>query len=620
MAGEPVTDDPTSDERLRGGRSLRVRQLKERAFEAVLVGATLLGIVSLLALFVQIAVDAMGLDAAAPGWYLLYFGTLVTPTAAFALYVRRHGAARTASARAFAVVCGGTVGALLLYVVAQALSPYDVLVYAIFAAVPPLVVAAYGRTRGDERYVGPAIPLAVLVGVLSAAGLGPVLRPVVAVGLDLLEPLVGLSLSPTPFVYAVGVSGTVAVGLGIQRTLDSDEGTAPAVLVAALVGLVVTEGLYGYLRPVVGIAAAWIAYFVFATLPVAAALGLAATRSGTVRRGRLVATAVVGGGLAAGAAGIATGANPSLLVVFMSVLVAPTAYVFWRTLETTPEGRLGLLGPFVVAGGILTGAVIERRLGVAGLDGYLTPTLLSSSWDGLTASNAGVYPQLVGSILIVGFMALMAFPVGTGAAIYLEEYAPATGLFGRLATLLEVNISNLAGVPSVVYGILGLALFRNVLGLGPGLVVSAAATLGLLILPIVIVSAQEALRSVPDSLRDASYGMGASRWQTLRNVVLPEAVPGILTGTILALGRAIGETAPLVIIGVATTTYSAPEGLFSSATALPLQIFASASNAKPEFRTGVVAATAVVLLVLMLTMNAVAIVVRNRYENNDTPE
>jgi phosphate transport system permease protein len=211
-------------------------------------------------------------------------------------------------------------------------------------------------------------------------------------------------------------------------------------------------------------------------------------------------------------------------------------------------------------------------------------------------------------------MALMAFPVGVGAAIYLEEYASETGWAGRLANLVEINISNLAGVPSVVYGLLGLALFNNTLDFAPGLVISAAATLGLLILPIVIVAAQEAIRSVPDSLRQASYGMGGSRWQTLRNVVLPEAVPGILTGTILALGRAIGETAPLIIIAVPTTTFSTPDGLFSSGAALPLRIFSSSANAIPEYRKGVVAALAVVLLVLMLTMNAIAIVVRNRYQ------
>jgi phosphate ABC transporter membrane protein 2, PhoT family (TC 3.A.1.7.1) len=216
--------------------------------------------------------------------------------------------------------------------------------------------------------------------------------------------------------------------------------------------------------------------------------------------------------------------------------------------------------------------------------------------------------------MIVGLMALMAFPVGVGAAIYLEEYAPDSGWRGRLASVIELNIANLAGVPSVVYGLLGLALFQNFLNYAPGLVFSASATLGFLILPIVIVSAQEALKAVPDSLREASYGMGASRWQTVRSVVLPEAVPGILTGTILALGRAIGETAPLIVIAVATATSSAPDGVFSTGAALPLRLFAASANFDPAYRTGVVAALAIVLLVLMLTMNAVAIIIRNRYQ------
>ena len=197
-----------------------------------------------------------------------------------------------------------------------------------------------------------------------------------------------------------------------------------------------------------------------------------------------------------------------------------------------------------------------------------------------------------------------------GAAIYLEEYAPAN----RLTKLIQVNIANLAGVPSVVYGLLGLALFLKTLGMDRGLVIAASVTLGLLILPIVIVSAQEALRSVPDSHRQASYGMGASKWQTVRNVVVPEALPGILTGTILALGRAIGETAPLVMIGVATTVFAPPTGLFEKATALPLQIFAWASFPQPEFRFGVVAASVVVLLGLLLLLNGAAIFVRYRYQ------
>jgi len=536
-----ATDVDTLD----GKGTLAVQRLKGQAFEVVLVVATLLGIVSLLGLFTQISIDALGPFAASPQWYLLYFGTLVTPTAAYTLYIRNRPAARDVNARAFAAAFGGLVLALTAYVVLDALSPYDIFLYLVFAIVPPVGVAAYGRQSGNRAYVGPMIPVSVLV------------------------------------------------GLGV----------------AAL--------SYGVVRPLVGILAQWIAYLGVVSVPVAAVVAVVVSRRSTQRRGLVAAAGVLLGSVALAVGGIATGIDGSFAIIMFSLLVVPVAYVVVDTVAVRREGQVGIAGPFVIAGGALVGAAIERSVGIRGLDSFLTPTLLLNSWDGLTASNAGVYPQIVGSVIIVGFMALMAFPVGVGAAIYLEEYAPSAGWRGRLATILEVNISNLAGIPSVVYGLLGLALFRNALGFGPGIVLSAAATLGLLILPIVVVSAQEAIRSVPNSLRQASYGMGASRWQTLRDVVLPESIPGILTGTILALGRAIGETAPLVIIAVATTSYSPPSGLFDGATALPLQIFASAANAKPEFRTGVVAAAAVILLVLMLTMNAIAIVVRNRYQNSD---
>ncbi|MFQ3320352.1 MAG: phosphate transport system permease protein, partial [Natronomonas sp.] len=515
---------PSSFDEIKETTGLQFERLKGRLFEILLICSTLVGILSLLVLFVYITVDALGLLAASPTWYLIYFATLVAPTAAFTLYARRNPAAGTANAKSFAAVFGGLVIGLVVYALFDALNPYDVLIYFVFGAVPPLAVAVYGRRFGNETRTGPAIPVSILAGIAVAA---------------------------------------VA---------------------------------YGPLRPIVGIAARWIAFLILVTLPVAALGGVLATRRWSLQRGLLVAGLVLGGALATVGGSLGAGIDPSLGVVMFSLLVVPTGYVIGETVATESRGRIGLLGPFVIIGGTLLGAFIERQLGVSGLEGYLSPTLLLNSWDGLTASNAGVYPQIVGSIIIVGFMSLMTFPIGVGAAVYLEEYAPETGLRGRLATLLEVNISNLAGVPSVVYGLLGLALFRNALGFGPGLVVAAAGTLGLLILPIVVVSAQEALRSVPESLRQASYGMGASRWQTLREVVFPEAVPGILTGTILALGRAIGETAPLVIIGVATTTYSPPDGVFAGATALPLQIFAAAGNAKPEYRTGVVAAAAIVLL------------------------
>ena len=209
---------------------------------------------------------------------------------------------------------------------------------------------------------------------------------------------------------------------------------------------------------------------------------------------------------------------------------------------------------------------------------------------------------------------LSTFPVGVGAAIYLEEYAPSSGWGGRFVTLVEINIGNLAGVPSVVYGLLGLALFIRILTWPQGSVIVAGLAVGLLILPIVIISAQEAVRSVPDSFRQASYGMGATRWQTIRQVVLPEAMPGILTGTILALGRAIGETAPLLMIGAAASVRLAPNGFFDTSSMMPRQIYSWSSELEPAFRHGVLAAGVITLLAVLLVMNATAIVIRNRYQ------
>ena len=224
--------------------------------------------------------------------------------------------------------------------------------------------------------------------------------------------------------------------------------------------------------------------------------------------------------------------------------------------------------------------------------------------------QAGFYPAIVGSIALMIVIALVTFPLGVGAAVYLEEYASD----GPLTRFVQVNVANLAGVPSVVYGLLGLGLFVGLLNLGFGTLLVAGFTVSLLVLPIVIISAQEAIRAVPDSQRQASYGMGATKWQTIRNVVLPRSLPGILTGTILALGRAIGETAPLIMIGAPTTVFGAPNSLFSRISAMPMQIYTWAQYPQQEFQYGVVAAGVVTLLVLLLSINSIAIIVRNRYQ------
>ncbi|HUO99941.1 MAG TPA: phosphate ABC transporter permease PstA [Gemmatimonadota bacterium] len=225
-------------------------------------------------------------------------------------------------------------------------------------------------------------------------------------------------------------------------------------------------------------------------------------------------------------------------------------------------------------------------------------------------SRAGIGPALIGTLWIMGLTALITFPLGVAAAIWLEEYAGR----GWVQTVIQTNIANLAGVPSIVYGILGLAVFvRWMAGITGGRsVLSGALTLSLLVLPILIIAAQEAIRAVPSSIREASYGLGATRWQTVRHHVLPNALPGILTGTILALSRAIGETAPLIMIGALTFIAFVPDGPRDDFTVLPIQIYNWASRPQDDFRH-LAAASILVLLVLLLSMNALAIWLRNKY-------
>ena len=224
------------------------------------------------------------------------------------------------------------------------------------------------------------------------------------------------------------------------------------------------------------------------------------------------------------------------------------------------------------------------------------------------ADQSGIKVALLGTFWLMAFTALFSFPVGVGAAIYLEEYAPK-----HLVTrLIQINITNLAGVPSIVYGILGLALFVRIMSLDRS-IMSGALTMSLLIMPIIIITAQEALRAVSVSLRQASYALGATRWQTIWHVVLPQAFPGILTGTILALSRAIGETAPLIMVGALTYIAFTPSGPGDPFIALPIQIFNWTTRPQAEFRE-IAASAIIVLLVVLLTMNAGAIYLRNRFQ------
>jgi phosphate transport system permease protein len=227
------------------------------------------------------------------------------------------------------------------------------------------------------------------------------------------------------------------------------------------------------------------------------------------------------------------------------------------------------------------------------------------------AVRAGIYPALLGSLYLVTITAALALPIGVGAALYLEEY----GKRSRLAGILEVIIANLAGVPSVIYGLLGLELFVRVFGFGASLL-SGGCTLALLVLPIVIMSSREALRTVPDSLREGGMALGATRWQMIRRVVLPMALPGVLTGAILSVSRAIGETAPLIIIGAVVFINFTPDGIDSPFTALPIQIFNWVSMPQKAFLANA-AAGIVVLLITLLALNSVAIVLRHKYQKRN---
>ena len=274
--------------------------------------------------------------------------------------------------------------------------------------------------------------------------------------------------------------------------------------------------------------------------------------------------------------------------------------------------RLGQLFAWLCAGATLVGVVALALL----LVDVLLDGLPRLDWAFLTSfasrfpERAGVKAALAGSVWILALTALISFPVSVSAAIYLEEYAPRTWV----TKTIQTNIANLAGVPSIVYGILGLALFVRVMAFDRS-ILSGALTLSLLIMPVIIMAAQEAIRAVPQTIREAAYGLGATRWQVVRGQVLPMALPGILTGTILALSRAVGETAPLIMVGAVGFLAFTPRGVMDQFTVLPLQIYSWISRPQDEFRQ-LAAAGIIVLLVLLLTMNALAIILRNRAQRH----
>ncbi|MBM3948812.1 MAG: phosphate ABC transporter permease PstA [SAR202 cluster bacterium] len=257
---------------------------------------------------------------------------------------------------------------------------------------------------------------------------------------------------------------------------------------------------------------------------------------------------------------------------------------------------IGILGLLV----LLAQVIVE---GSPWLNGHFF-----SSYPSRHAEEAGLKSALFGTLWVMGLVALFTVPIGVGAAIYLEEYSRKNWF----STIVEINISNLAGVPSIVYGLLGLALFVQWMAMGRS-VLAGALTLTLLVLPIVIMTSREAIRAVPNAYRQAAYALGADQWQVVRRVVLPSSLPGILTGTILAMSRAIGEAAPVIAISALVYLTFIPTDPLDRFTVLPIQIFNWVSRPQDEFR-GLAAAGILVLLVILLSMNAIAIVLRNKYQ------
>lgn len=239
--------------------------------------------------------------------------------------------------------------------------------------------------------------------------------------------------------------------------------------------------------------------------------------------------------------------------------------------------------------------------------GWLNIDFLNS-FPSRRPENAGIKAGLVGSLWLMVIVAPVSLILGVGTAIYLEEYAKKN----RFTDFIQTNISNLAGVPSIVFGLLGLTIFVRELNLGRS-IMAAGLTMSLLVLPVIVVAAQEAIRAVPNQLREASYGMGATKWQTIYRIVLPAAIPGILTGSILALSRAIGETAPLVVLGIPTFLAHLPRGIFDTFTVMPMQIYNWTSRPQADFQH-VAAAGIIVLLVVLIFMNSIAIFIRNKFQ------
>ena len=492
---------------------------------------------------------------------------------------------------------------LLLFVTNDAIQPLTasptwLLSTTVTMLLIPGGVAAWLAYRHPAEFRSGAGALGLLfVGILYAGG-------VVIVFSDVVPPV-------SLFAYAVALLVPAAAVVATER-VDDRFPFFGRVFGTAVVGGLSLWAIPGAILALPTLPADWVILLLVLGTPAAAIAGLVVYRrfeSRSLARNTAVASFLAIGAL--GLAGIAFGLHAPALVILGIVGLLPFGVYVGMALYDRGTAAVGVVLPVAAVGGIAAGLTIEATFGLAGPKAWLNWGFLTSVVSA-PPTEAGIYPGIAGTILLMINVALLSFPIGVGAAVYLEEYAGDTW-FTRV---IDVNISNLAGVPSVVYGLLGLGAFIRFGGLAPGTVIVGGMTLALLILPIVIISAREAIRAVPDSQRRAAYGMGATRWETVRTVVLPEAFPGILTGTILALGRAVGETAPLLVIG-APAIFGVPGKLGDRVGAVPLQIYTWASTFADEaFFTTVLAAGVVTMLVILLTMNSLAIVLRNKYERN----
>ncbi|UWG46347.1 ABC-type phosphate transport system, permease component [Halanaeroarchaeum sp. HSR-CO] len=553
-----------------------VGRLRGRLFELLTLGSTVFGLLMVAFLLVYVFNDALRPFSADTGWHLVVFATVVAPSLGLAAYyyARDPPAGEVAVASVGIPLVGLVTGAGIAVLFIEIVTPaeWTGLLLGLGAGVG--TISAHRRLRPDAA-------LERLFVVLIAPAVATVGVPQLSVDATVRTPLTGTELFDVAF-------STPKLLPGVPE-------------------------LFGSL-PILPVE--WVLLIGSVTVPVAVLFG----RSISVRRddGRGFVECVVAS-VAVVTAGVFLAPQMGLDAENWVVLATATLIPTGTYLESVIRRRVGISGlafPVVLVAGVVIAALLVRTFGFAGPNPWLDWGFLTSPTS-RTPEKAGIYPPLVGSVMMLVVIIVAVFPVGVGAAIYLEEYAPDTGVAGRVVDLIEINIGNLAGVPSVVYGLLGLSLFIKGMGLRSGIVIVGGLTVGLLILPIVIISAQEAIRAVPDSLRKASYGMGATRWQTTRNVVLPRALPGILTGTILALGRAIGETAPLLMIGAASSVRLAPNGFFDKFSAMPRQIFAWSSEFDADFRFGVLAAGVVTLLVVLLLMNGTAIIIRNKYQRGD---